>query len=126
MDPMQPVILTTTDSLNGRQVRSTLGLIEGSSAVSPGIGGGISASLAAWNPGRVEQLEELLRKARAMARREMVERARELEADAVLGVRYATSDIYQGVSEIMVYGTAVTLEPEPAGRPRLTAPPAGS
>lgn len=120
---MKHVILTTTESLTGRSVRATLGLIDGSSAVSPGLNASISAGFAAWNPGRVEHLEELLRKARAMARRELVERARELDADAVLGVRYATSDIARGISEVMIYGTAVTLEPEPAGRPRLTAPP---
>lgn len=104
------MIIVTTDSVPGRAVAGVLGLVEGSSAVSPGFEKGISAVFSALSAGSVRELEETLEKARAVAREKLVERARALGADAVTAFRYAEAGVGQGICDVIAYGTAVKLK----------------
>ena len=103
------MILTTTDSVPGRVTAEILGLVEASSVVSPGLEKGISAAFSMLGGGKVSVFEDLLKQARTHARSDLEAAAAALHADAVLGFRYATSEVGQGVCEVIAYGTAVKL-----------------
>jgi uncharacterized protein YbjQ (UPF0145 family) len=103
------MILTTLDRVYGREVAEQLDLVDGTSVYSLGLNRGVSASFAAMNQGQVEELEQACRRARALARKELIEQACDLGADAVLGLRYTSVEIGKGLAEVLVYGTAVRL-----------------
>ena len=60
--------------------------------------------------GELDGYSEMLNEARAIATKRMVKEAEELKADAVINIRYATSNVMQGAAEVMVYGTAVKFK----------------
>ena len=86
-----------------------IGLVEGGAVVSPGISKGLAAAFSAFNEGQIKEYEDILRQSRALARKEMVKKAVAQGADAIVSMRYATSEVAQGVSEVVAYGTAVKL-----------------
>lgn len=90
------MLLTTTDDVPGRGPIALLGLVDGVSVVATGLGSQFSSASGA----------KAIGEARTAAIREMVEKAEKLEADAIVGVHYATSDYTNGMCEIIVYGTA--------------------
>ncbi len=106
------VIVTTLDRVPGYRVVRVLGVVSGSSTRARGLGGDILAGLRNLVGGEVSEYTELLESARDEAMKRLRRRAREMGANAVLGVRLATSNIAQGVSEVVWYGTAAVLEPE--------------
>ncbi|MBL7006729.1 MAG: YbjQ family protein, partial [Spirochaetia bacterium] len=74
------------------------------------IGRDIMAGLKTIIGGELEGYSDMLNKARAIATKRMVKEAEALKADAVINIRYATSNVMQGAAEVMVYGTAVTFK----------------
>ncbi|MCE4619150.1 MAG: YbjQ family protein [Desulfurococcales archaeon] len=110
----QDVIVVTTDEVPGYRVVKVLGLVSGSAARARHIGKDIMAALRNIAGGEVKEYTELMAESRNLALKRMVEKARELGANAVIGVRMATSMIAQGVAEIVYYGTAVIIEPKEA------------
>ena len=103
------MIVSNTESVPGREVAEILGLVNGNIVQARNIGRDIQAGLRNVVGGRVGVYSEMLSEARAEATRLMVTEAESLNADAVVNVRYTTSAISQGMSEILAYGTAVKL-----------------
>lgn len=106
------VIVVTTEHVPGYRVRRVLGLVSGSSARAHGLGRDLIAGLRNLVGGQVKEYKELAARSRDEALQEMIERAREMGANAIIGARMTTTEIAQGVAEVVWYGTAVIVEPE--------------
>ncbi|MEW9121143.1 MAG: YbjQ family protein [Thermotaleaceae bacterium] len=103
------MLIVTTQTLSGKEISETLGLVEGSSVQSKHIGKDIAAGLKTLVGGELKGYSEMLNDARKIATQRMVEQAQKMGADAIVNVRYSSSAIAQGAAEILVYGTAVKL-----------------
>lgn len=102
--------ILTINEVPGAQIERALGLVQGSVVQTKHVGRDIFANLKALVGGELAGYTELLNEARQIATRRMVERAREIGADAIVGVRYASGEIAQGACEVYAYGTAVALK----------------
>ena len=103
------MIISTTETIPGRQVAEVLGIVRGNSVRARHVGRDIVAGLKNLVGGEISEYAELQAETREQANRRMILDAERLGADAVLCVRYTTSMIAQGASEILAYGTAVKL-----------------
>ena len=108
------MIVCTTDTVPDRTVLRTVGLVRGSSVRCMHLGQDIVAMLRNLVGGEIEEYTKMLAEAREEALDRMMADAAALGANAVLGVRYATSDIMAGAAEILIYGTGVVLSEEQA------------
>lgn len=102
---------TTTFTLDGYRVVRTFGLVRGITVRSRSIFGTIGGSLQTLFGGNITLFTELCEKTRAEAFDMMIQHAEQLGANAVIGVRYDATELMQGVSEVLCYGTAVAVEP---------------
>ena len=100
------MIVVTLEQIPGKDFE-VLGIVEGSTVHSKNIGKDIGASLKTIIGGEIKSYTEMMNEARAIATDRMVEEARALGADGVLGVRYGSASVMQGAAELIVYGTAV-------------------
>jgi uncharacterized protein YbjQ (UPF0145 family) len=105
------MIVVTTENVAGHRVRDTLGQCFGVVVRSRGIGGNIAAGLRSLVGGEIKEYTEMLEEARRHALDRMVANATEMGANAVVMMRFDSSEIGQTMSEIVAYGTAVVLEP---------------
>ena len=105
------MILVTTDAVPGREVARVLGLVRGNTIRARHVGADIMAHLRNAAGGEVHEYTKMLAEAREQAIDRMLEEARALGADAVVAVRFSTSEVMKGAAEMMCYGTAVTLAP---------------
>ena len=103
------MMLTTSNNVPGRQIRETLGLVRGNTIRAKHIGKDILAGLRNIVGGEIKEYTEALNEAREEAMRRMLKQAEELGADAIIGIRFTTSQIMSGAAELLVYGTAVKL-----------------
>jgi uncharacterized protein YbjQ (UPF0145 family) len=108
---MSRIIVTTGNEIQGRRILRYLEVVRGIVVRSLGISRSISGSFAALGGGNVRQFEEVCEEARADAYARMLEHAEEVEADAIIAMRYDATDFAEGVTEVLAYGTAVKLEP---------------
>ena len=99
----------TTESVAGHIVEESFGIVTGNVVQSKHIGRDIMAALKSLVGGEIKGYSEMLIEARNLATERMFEDARMRGANAVVNVRYTTSSIAQGMSEILAYGTAVKL-----------------
>lgn len=104
------MILTNVESVPGRTIVEHYGLVQGSTIRAKHIGRDFMASLKNIVGGELKGYTELLVEARGQATERMVTQAEKLGANAVVNVRYTTSSVAQGASEILSYGTAVRLD----------------
>jgi len=102
--------VVTTDFIPGKEIKETLGMVRGNSVRATHIGRDIKASFRNLTGGNVKEYVEMLTDSREQALNEMVEKAEELNADAVVNVRFMTSSVMGNAAEILAYGTAVNLE----------------
>ena len=102
--------MSTTFELPGMTVKDNLGVCYGLVVRSMGAVGGIAAGFKALRRGEVSQYTKLLEESRRHAIDRLIENAGLLGADAVLGVRFDSSEIGQQLTEIVAYGTAVTVD----------------
>ena len=100
------MLIVNTDYITGKKLE-TLSLVKGSTVQCKNVGKDILSGFKNLVGGEMTAYTEMMDEARAIATRRMVEEAQHLGADAVANVRYASSAIMQGASEIMAYGTAV-------------------
>lgn len=100
------MIIVNTDYITGKDLE-TLGLVKGSTIQSKHIGSDISQGLKTLVGGELKAYTQMMNEARDLATERMMEEARQLGADAVVNVRYASSAVMQGAAEVMAYGTAV-------------------
>jgi uncharacterized protein YbjQ (UPF0145 family) len=102
---------TTAFQLEGCRVVQTLGVVRGIVVRSRSIFGTIGGSLQTLFGGNITLFTELCEKTRADAFDMMVAHAEQVGANAVIGIRYDATEVLQGVSEVLCYGTAVKVEP---------------
>ncbi|GAA4003022.1 heavy metal-binding domain-containing protein [Deinococcus rubellus] len=105
------LIVTTTNDLEGFRVVRHIGVVRGLTVRSRSVLGNLGASLQTILGGNITIYSELAEKARGEAYDLMAQHARELGANAVLAMRYDANEITDGVTEVLAYGTAVTVEP---------------
>lgn len=104
------MLLTTTDTIHGKEISETLGLVRGSTVRAKHVGSDIIAGLRNIVGGEVKEYASLLAGSREQAQDRMIEDAKRLGADAVVGMRFQTSAIAQSASEVLAYGTAVKFK----------------
>ncbi len=104
---MADMIVTTGNDIPGKKVTQVLGVVKGSTVRARNIGRDIGAGLKSIVGGEVKTYTEMTMNARDEAYNRMVNEAIDLKADAIIGVRFTTSMIMQGASEMLAYGTAV-------------------
>ncbi|MDE2333327.1 MAG: YbjQ family protein [Rhodospirillales bacterium] len=105
------MIVVTTENVAGQRVRATIGQCFGVVVRSRGIGGNIAAGLRSIVGGEISEYTTMLEEARRHALDRMITNAVEMGANAVVMMRFDSSEIGQTMSEIVAYGTAVVLEP---------------
>ena len=103
------MIISNIEVLPGKTVTEHLGLVQGSTVRAKHVGRDIAAALKNIVGGEIKGYTELLVEARGEALERMVDQARAVGADAILNVRFTTSSITPGASELLAYGTAVKL-----------------
>lgn len=106
------MIVTTSESISGQRVVRTLGLVRGNTIRARHMGKDIMAFGRNIVGGEVTEYTKLLGEAREQATDRMVEEATGLGANAVIMVRFSTSQVMSGAAELLAYGTAVVVEPE--------------
>ena len=104
------MIVTTSESNPGKETVEALGIARGSTVRARNIGRDIFAVIKNVVGGEIEEYTKLQADAREQALQRMIEDAVSLDADAVINLRFSTSLIMQGASEILAYGTAVRLK----------------
>lgn len=109
---MEASMTTTAFTLDGFRITKTLGVVRGITVRSRSIFGTIGGSLQTLFGGNITLFTELCEKTRAEAFDMMVSHAEQLGANAVVGIRYDATEMLQGVTEVLCYGTAVTVRPE--------------
>ncbi len=102
---------TTAFTLDGFRIVKSLGIVRGITVRSRSVFGTIGASLQTIVGGNITLFSELCEQTRAEAFEMMVAHAEERGANAVIGVRYDATEIIQGATEVLCYGTAVVVEP---------------
>ena len=102
--------VTTAFTLEGYRITHNLGLVRGIVVRSRSIFGTIGASLQTIVGGNITLLSELCEKTREQAFEKMVHHAMMMGADGIIGARYDATEVMNGVTEVLCYGTAVRLE----------------
>jgi uncharacterized protein YbjQ (UPF0145 family) len=105
------MVYTNTSTVPGKEIDEILGIVTGNVVQTKHIGRDIMASFKSIIGGEIIGYTEMLTEARHKAISRMVEAALELDADAVVNLRFTTSSIMSNASEILAYGTAVKLKP---------------
>ena len=100
------MLLVTTETINGKELEM-LGIVKGSTIQTVNAIRDIGAGLKTLVGGELKKYNEMMDHARELATERMTEEAMKLGADAIVGVRYASSSIMQSAAEVMAYGTAV-------------------
>ena len=104
------MIVVTTESVAGRKTLRTLGVVKGNTVRACHLGEDIMAFVKNLVGGELSEYTEIIAQAREQAIDRMVEEARSLGANAVLGLQFSTFYVTQGAAEIMAFGTAVVVE----------------
>ena len=104
------MIVVTTENVAGRRIARTLGVVKGNTVRACHLGEDLMAFMKNLVGGELAEYTEVIAQSREQALDRMVEEARTLGANAVVGVRFSTSYVTQGAAEIMAYGTAVVIE----------------
>ena len=107
------MIVVTTADVAGQRIAETLGLVRGSTIRSRHLGRRMIGTLRNLAGGEIREYTKVMAEAREQAIDRMVEEAQALGADAVVAVRFQTSEVMTGAAEMLCYGTAVRLEPSP-------------
>lgn len=108
--------VTTANGIDGFRVKRNIGLVRGITVRSRSIFGSIGAGLQSLAGGNISLFTELAEASRKEAYDLMVRHAQEVGANAIIAVRYDATEISQGITEMVCYGTAVVIE-------RADAPP---
>jgi uncharacterized protein YbjQ (UPF0145 family) len=106
------MIITTTETIQGKQIVRTLGLVRGNTIRARHIGRDILALLRNLVGGEIRDYTKLLAESREQSLDRMMAEAERLGANAVVQVRFATSVLMGGAAELLAYGTAVVVEDE--------------
>ena len=103
------MILSTTESIPKREIVDILGIARGSTVRARNVGRDFFAGLKNIVGGEITEYTKLQAQSREQAMQRMIDDAKTLNADAIINIRFTTSMVMQGASEILAYGTAVKL-----------------
>ena len=101
------MIYVTTETVAGKTIKESLGTVRGSTVRARNIGRDIFAGLKNIVGGEISEYTKLLADSREQALKRMLDDAQQLGADAIVNVRFTTSQVMQGAAEMLAYGTAV-------------------
>lgn len=104
------MIIVTTDTIPGHRIVESLGIARGNTIRAKHIGKDILAGLRMLIGGEIKEYTAMLTEARNAAIQRMEWDAQNMDADAVVNVRFVTSQVMTGAAELLAYGTAVKLE----------------
>jgi uncharacterized protein YbjQ (UPF0145 family) len=104
------MLLSTTYSIHGKKIVKHLGLVRGNTIRARHLGRDIVAVLRNVVGGEITDYTKMIAESREQAIDRMIEEAQKLGANAIIGVRFSTTEVMQGAAEIMVFGTAVVVE----------------
>jgi uncharacterized protein YbjQ (UPF0145 family) len=104
------VIITTADKVQGEDIEKTIGLVRGNTIRARHVGRDIMAGLRGIVGGEIVEYTKMMAQAREEAIQRMAEDAEAQGANAIVGMRFATSMIMQNAAEVLAYGTAVVLK----------------
>ena len=104
------MLLATTDSICGKTVCKHLGLVRGNTIRARHIGRDIMAKVKNVVGGEISDYTKLMGESREQAIDRMVAEAKDLGANAIIAIRFSTSEVMDSAAEILVYGTAVVVQ----------------
>ena len=104
------MLLATTDTICGKTICKHLGMVRGNTIRARHIGRDIMAKLKNVVGGEISDYTKLMGESREQAIDRMVEDAKELGANAIVGIKFSTAEVMDSAAEILVYGTAVVVE----------------
>jgi len=104
------MIITTTEQVEGKKVKRTIGIVRGSTIRAKHIGRDIMAGFRGMVGGEITEYTKMMAEAREEALKRMIEDAEKQGANAVICVRFGTSMVMQNAAEVLAYGTGVVLE----------------
>ena len=104
------MITTTTDFIPNKEIVEVLGIARGSTVRARNVGRDIFAGLKNLVGGEISEYTKLQAQSREQALDRLIEDAEKLDADAIINIRFMTSMVMQGASEILAYGTAVKIQ----------------
>ena len=106
------MIVTTGNEVVGAVITKYVGIVRGIIVRSPSIAQGLLGGLKQMIGGNIESYAQVCEAARREAFERMVEHARDMGANAIIGMRYDATEFTQGVTEVLAYGTAVHIDRE--------------
>jgi len=104
------MIILTTNTIENKTIKETLGLVKGNTIRARHIGNDIVAGLKSIVGGEISEYTKLMAESREQAIDRMIHEAERIGADAIIGVHFTTSVIMGGAAELLAYGTAVKLQ----------------
>lgn len=104
-----PLLLSNSEIIPDQIITQNLGMVQGHTIYAIWLGNDLSALVRLILGGELTEYTELMGKARSLATRRMIDRARQLGADAIINVRYTTNSVVGSAAELHAYGTAVKL-----------------
>jgi uncharacterized protein YbjQ (UPF0145 family) len=104
------MIITTVDHIEGKRIVKTLGLVKGNTIRARHVGHDIMAGLKNLVGGEISDYTKMIAEAREQAIDRMIDNAKAMGANAIVGVRFTTSSVMQGAAELLAYGTAVLID----------------
>ena len=104
------MIIVTTETIPGKKIKELCGFCKGSTVHSKHFGKDLAAGFKTFVGGEIKGYTEMMTEARQVAVGRMVEDAQSMGANAIIGMRLASSAIMQGASEMIAYGTAVKID----------------
>lgn len=104
------MIYVTTETIYGKEIIETIGIARGSTVRARNIGRDIFAGLKNIVGGEISEYTKLLADSREQAIKRMLDDATRMGADAIINVRFTTSQVMQGAAEMLAYGTAVKIK----------------
>ena len=107
---MKKILITTGNEIPGKEITSVLGVVKGSTVRARNIVLDIGAILKNVVGGEIKTYTTMTKTSRDESFNRMVKEAKKLRADAIIGMRFATSMVMQGASEMLAYGTAVKFK----------------
>ena len=104
------MIVVTTETIHGKSIDETLGIVKGEIVQSKHLGRDFMAGMKTIVGGEIKGYTEMISEARRIATERMIAEAKKIGVDAIIGVRFGSSAVMQGAAEMLVYGTAVKLK----------------
>ena len=104
------MIVTTTEKIEGKKIKKTIGMVKGSTIRARHLGRDIMAGFRGMVGGEITEYTKMMAEAREEAIQRMIEDAEKQGANAIISVRFTTSMIMQNAAEVLAYGTGVVSE----------------